>query len=203
MNRVCGVAVIAAWLAGWPGPAAAQSNGHAVELGGHVAVVRSGQFDAADVGLGGRVSWHPVRFIGVESEIAFYPGDFPGGQPFSGSRLEALFGATLGPAFDRLRVFGRARAGFVRWGRAPRPIACILIYPPPLSCELSQGQTVPAFDVGGGIEVFASSRVFARIDVGDRLVRYRGPVYDSGGTLRHEAFLGHDFRLAAGGGVRF
>ena len=36
---------------------------------------------------------------------------------------------------------------------APGPLACITIFPPPLSCELASGRTLMAFDLGGGVDV--------------------------------------------------
>jgi hypothetical protein len=35
------------------------------------------------------------------------------------------------------------------------------------------------------------------------MVRYPVPTIDSGGTIRRESFLGHDFRFSVGGGLRF
>ena len=203
MKRLAGVVAMAALLLGRPDPVAAQPSGHRVELGVQITAVGSSQFDAADLGFGGRISWHPVRLVGIESELDFYPRDFPGGQPFSRSRTEALFGATVGPAFERVRPFGRLRAGFVRWSEAPEPYACILIYPPPLSCSLASGRTLFALDIGGGVEVFSSPRTFVRFDGGDRLLRYPGPVLDDSGSSREAAFFSHDFRFAVSGGLRF
>ena len=51
----------------------------------------------------------------------------------------------------RARLFGRLRPGLLRFGEAPGPIACILIFPPPLSCQLAAGKTLFALDVGAGV----------------------------------------------------
>jgi hypothetical protein len=85
---------------------------------------------------------------------------------------------------------------------APEPIACIAIFPPPLTCVLASGRTLTAVDLGGGVDVSVGERTFVRIDGGDRLVRYPGPVFDTG-TVHDEAFVGHDFRMAVAGGIRF
>jgi hypothetical protein len=103
----------------------------------------------------------------------------------------------------RIRPFAKARPGFVLFRGAPRPIACILIFPPPLTCSIATGDKLLAFDIGGGVEVFPADRTFIRIDVGDRLMRYHGPVIDSDGDVRDDTFFGHDFRLGVGGGIRF
>jgi hypothetical protein len=85
---------------------------------------------------------------------------------------------------------------------SPGPFACIAVFPPPLSCTLASGRTVFAFDVGGGVEFYATPRTFVRVDAGDLLLKYPGPVFDTNLTVR-QTFYSHDFRFAAGAGVRF
>jgi hypothetical protein len=115
-----------------------------------------------------------------------------------------LFGATAGVTFGRVRPFARLRPGFVDVHATPDPFPCILIYPPPLQCALASGRTLFALDVGGGVAVTLTPRTFVRIDVGDRLVRYPGPVFEMDPRRIHEdAFFGHDFRFATGAGLRF
>ena len=151
----------------------------------------------------GRLSWHPVEVVGIESEVNLYPGDFPDQRPFSRGRVEGLFGVTVGPRFDRVRPFARLRSGFLSVREAPRPLVCIAIFPPPLSCDLASGRTLAVFDIGGGVEVFATRTVFVRVDAGDRLLKYSGPVIDNNHTRQDGSFFGHDFRFAAGVGLRF
>ena len=173
------------------------------QAGGHIATARSGEFEETDVGIGGRLAWLPSRLIGIEAELTHYPSDYPDGVAFSRARWEGLFGLTVGWTFDRVRPFARLRPGFLNIREAPRPIVCIAIFPPPLVCTLAAGPTLFAFDVGGGVEVSLTPRTFIRVDAGDRLVRYKGPVFDQNRTVRQDAFFGHDFRFAAGAGVRF
>jgi hypothetical protein len=163
----------------------------------------SSEFDTTDTGIGGRVSWHPIALVGVDAEMAFYPRDLGGRVPFSAGRVEGLFGATVGPRVGRLRPFGKIRPGFVTFRAAPEPIACILIFPPPLRCTLAGGRTLFALDVGGGVEWLSSGRTFVRVDAGDRIVRYPVPTIDSGGTIRRDALRGHDLRWSIAAGVRF
>ena len=164
-----------------------------LEIGAQVAIAAPGEFDGGDVGVGARLAWKPSALVGVEGEVDVYPAGFPDDRtPFSGSRFEALFGVTLGPRLGIIRPFGRVRPGALRYGEAPGPIACILIFPPPLSCQLAAGQTLFVVDVGGGIEIDVSRRTYVRIDVGDRIVRYPEP-----------SPIGHDTRVAFGLGVRF
>jgi hypothetical protein len=186
-----------------PVSAVAQSVPDRVELGVQVISATSSQFDATDIGFGGRFSWNPVGPLGLESEISFYSKDFPDARPFSRARVEALFGTTVGPRVGPARPFAKLRSGFLSVRRASRPFACILIFPPPLSCELGAGRTLPAFELGGGIELFPTPRTFARVEIGDRVLRYPGPVLGNDGATRDGAFFSHDLRVAAGAGLRF
>ncbi len=203
MNRLAPVFAIAGLVVAQPDQAIAQSNPDRFELGVHVSSAMSSQFDTTDVGLGGRFAWHPVEPVAIESEVTLYLGDFPDQRAFSRGRVEGLFGVTVGPRFGRLRPFAKLRSGFLNIREAPQPLACILIFPPPLSCELASGRTLVAFDIGGGVEVFATQGTFVRVDAGDRLLKYPGPVFDKTFTRRDDAFFSHDFRFAAGAGLHF
>jgi hypothetical protein len=202
MNRMAVLIAIAGLAVAQPAPAMAQATSERFELGVQVVSAISSQFDATDVGLGGRLAWRPVEPVGIEAEINLYPGDFPDQRPFSRNRVEGLFGVTIGPRFGRLRPFARLRSGFLHVREAPQPYLCILIFPPPLSCELASGRTLVAFDIGGGVEVFATRRTFVRVDAGDRLLKYPGPVFENN-RRRDDAFFSHDVRFAAGAGLRF
>ena len=170
------------------------------DAGAHVAVARSSEFDDTDTGIGGWFSWHPVALVGADAEMTIYPASFPNANGFSRSRIEGLFGVTVGPRLPGLRPFGRLRPGFLTF--RGQSVVCILIFPPPLSCELAQGRTVFALDLGGGVELFPASRAVIRVDVGDRILKYPGPSFRNGRATQ-DSFYSHDFRLSAGAGVRF
>jgi len=180
-----------------PATAVAQER---FDAGAHVAVARSSEFDDTDTGIGGRLSWHPTALLGAEAEMTLYPASFPNANGFSRSRIEGLFGVTAGPRLAGLRPFARLRPGFLTF--RGQPVVCILIFPPPLSCELARGRTLFALDLGGGAELFPASRAVIRVDVGDRIVKYPGPSFRNGRATQ-ESFYSHDFRLSAGAGVRF
>jgi len=182
--------------------AVAQTPPH-TQLGVQFVTVASSEFDATDNGVSVLAAWRPTGMLGAEAEVAFYPSDFPDVPAFSSHRIEALFGISEGPLVRKMRPFGKARAGFVSFSEAPQPFACILIFPPPLSCALAAGKTVFAVDLGGGIEIYPTAGTFVRVDVSDRAVRYPGTVLDLGGRVRNDPFFSHDLRIAIGGGVRF
>ena len=199
-----GLLVSLALLAGIP--AARAQDSPRLALGAHLATVQVDEFDARDTGFGARLTWSPLDLLGVDAEVTFFPDEFPGGddrRAFSRRRVEALFGVTLGPRLGWIRPFALGRAGVVRYDEASGPLACIAIFPPPLSCVLAAGDTLPAFDVGGGIALFPSRRTFVRVDVSDRIVRYPGPAYDGNLQRRDGDFTRHEPRVAVAAGVRF
>lgn len=173
------------------------------QAGVQVSTTAVSELEETDVGVGGRVSWHPVGLLGIETELNVHWRDAPDERPVTRARIEALSGVTVGPRFNRFRPFARVRAGLLNVQEAPAPFPCIRIFPPPLLCELGAGRTLLAYDVGGGLELFTPGRVFFRVDLGDRLVRYPGPVFDRARQIRQKAFFDHDVRFAAGAGLRF
>jgi hypothetical protein len=180
--------------------AAAQS----FEAGVHLAASQWSEFDGTDLGVGGRFTWHPTSLIGVDADVSWYPSDFPSDRfAFSGSRFEGLFGVTVGPHINRIRPFAKAAAGFLRSSEAPEPFACIAIFPPPLNCLMAAGHTMPAFEIGGGVQVTTTQTTFLRFDVADRIVEYPGPSFGPNFELRDDAFFGHALRFTLGGGLRF
>jgi hypothetical protein len=173
------------------------------EAGAHLAVAQWSEFDGTDVGFGGRFTFKPSSLLGVDADLTWYPSDFPGDDiSFSGSRFEGLFGVTAGPRLNRIRPFAKAAAGLLRSSAAPRPFACITIFPPPLVCLMGEGQTMPAFEFGGGVEIDATDRTFLRVDAGARMLLYPGPSF-ADRELRDEDFWGTAFRFAIGLGFRF
>jgi hypothetical protein len=170
----------------------------------HITAAQWGEFDGTDVGIGGRFTWRPVSLVGVDAELDWYPSEFPSEAPaFSGNRFEGLFGVTVGPQLNRVRPFGKIAGGFLRSAEAPEPFACIAIFPPPLSCVMAAGQTLPAVELGGGIQFDAASRTFARVDVGARWLRYPGPSFRSFPSVAAADFWAAGLRLSIGGGLKF
>ena len=183
--------------------AASHSAAQSFEAGAHVSSARWSEFDGADNGIGGRLTWLPTALIGVDAEVTWYPSDFPEGIAFTRSRTEGLFGVTIGPRIDRVRPFAKIAAGFLNVGATPGAFACIAIFPPPLNCQLAGGDTLPAYEIGGGVAVDMTDRTFVRVDVADRILKYPGPTLDSNFERRDEGFLGHAVRITLGAGFKF
>jgi hypothetical protein len=172
--------------------------------GAHFTSSRWSEFDGTDNGVGGRFTWMASSMIGIDADVTWYPSDFQGDGPaFSRSRVEGLFGATFGPRLNGIRPFAKATAGFLRVSPTGGAFACIAIFPPPLACQLAGGDTLAAFEIGGGIEADAGSRFFIRADAADRILRYPGPTLTQDFERLEDGYLGHAFRLTLGAGIKF
>ncbi|MFM8533230.1 MAG: hypothetical protein ACKOEC_06510 [Acidimicrobiia bacterium] len=180
------------------------ASAQSIDISANVVSSKWSEFDSADNGFGGRISFKPISLIGVEADVTWYPGEYePDGVAFSRNRSEGLFGVTIGPKIDRIRPFAKVAAGFLRVGATPGAFACITIFPPPLNCSLASGDTLQAYEIGGGIEFDASRRFFIRGDIADRVLKYPGPTFDSNFDIQEDGFFGHAVRFTLGAGVRF
>lgn len=181
----------------------ASAHAQSFELGVNLVGSHWSEFKGGDTGIGMRLGWKPVAVVGLEAEVNWYPGDFPEGTvPFSDRRVEGLMAVTVGPKLGVFRPFVRLGTGRLRLAPASSLVACIAIFPPPLSCLLADGETLPTLEIGGGLEVALPGPAFLRFDAGDRALKYPGPTL-SGGTRQDEAFIGHAVRFLIGGGLRF
>jgi hypothetical protein len=182
---------------------AASAHAQSFEGGVHVSLAQWSEFDENDYGIGGRLTWKPVSIIGVDADVTWYPSEFPDGVGFSGSRVEGLFGATIGPRLNRIRPFAKAAVGFLKVAEPPEAIVCLAIFPPPMFCRMASGQTLQAFEIGGGLEVSTTASTFVRVDIADRVLHYPGPTLDRNFEPRDEGPWGHALRFTIGAGLRF
>ena len=172
------------------------------EAGIHITSSQWSEFDGSDWGIGGRFTFKPLPLIGFDADLTWYPQEFPETPEFSRRRVEGLFGITVGPQLGGLRPFVKGSYGFLNSGSAPEPFPCIAIFPPPLSCVMAEGHTLPAFEFGGGLQFDVGDRSFIRADITSRWLRYPGPSF-SDLELHDEDFWGARSRLSFGAGVKF
>jgi hypothetical protein len=186
---------------------ASSAHAQSFEVGVNLLSSQMSEFDGTDIGVGGRFTWKPVPLVGIDADLGWYPGEYPpDGIPFSDGRVEGFFGVTVGPSVNRVRPFGKFAAGFFQTAATQEAIACLAIYPPPLNCVMAAGQTLPAMDVGGGVELLFTDRTFLRIDATARMLQYPGPSLQldhSDRTVHEKDYWGAAFRLSVGGGFRF
>ena len=185
------------------GMAAAEVRAQSFAASVAFASSRWSEFEGSDIGIGGRFTVMLGSVVGVDAEGVWYPSDFPDQISFSRYRTEGLFGVTVGPRLNRVRPFAKAAGGFLKVGATPGGFACIAIFPPPLACVLAGGDTLPAYEFGGGVEFSATDRTLLRVDVTDRMLKYPGPSFDSDFERRDEGFYGHALRLTLAAGIKF
>src|SRR5438045_2831170 len=101
---------------------AAQSSEEKYEVGGlftgtflRVIGSRDAGVGTDAAGFGGRVVYHAVRFLDLESEINVLPGN----SATSGDHFQGFFGVKAGPRWNRFGLFVKARPGFIHFRRDP------------------------------------------------------------------------------------
>lgn len=183
---------------------ALSASAQSFEASVHLASSQWSEFDGTDIGGGARLTFKPSSMIGVDADVTWYPGDFPpDGVPFTGNRFEGFLGATIGPRLTGFRPFARVAGGFMKVSAASEPFACIAIFPPPLNCTMAAGQTLPAIEIGGGLELIPTGRTLLRFDISDRILKYPGPTFDSNFNVKDDGFFGGALKFTVGAGIRF
>lgn len=175
-----------------------------LEVGAQVAALRLDDFDTTDVGVGVQAAWRATPLLAVDGALTVFPGSDERGPRRIGDqqRLLGVIGARAGVAVGRAEVFARVRPGFLTF-MDQGPVPCILIFPPPLSCQVLGGYTAFVTDLGGGIRVGVgnSGRMQVAVDAGDLLVRY-GVQSFRNGELRDQ-FVSHNLWFSGGLSWRF
>lgn len=176
-------------------PAWAQP-GQKFEIGAQFASMRLSGIEATDAGVGAWAGWRIADAVALEAATdVFLTGQHD--VPRGGRKVLALFGPKFGWRTSQVGIFGKTRAGVARVAEGRQFGVCILIFPPPESCYLSE--TRLAFDLGGVIEVYPSPRITLRADVGDIVSR----LGKSSSRFARDGDFSHDLRVAAGAGFRF
>ena len=163
-----------------------------VELAAQATYLDLAALDQSGWGVGGRFGWEAMPFLTLEAEVNAFPGTDGATGPF----VQALGGVKLGGRGRSYGLFAKLRPGFVRFDRdfIQPGTACIAVVPTPRECLANRLNL--AFDVGTVVEVYPTSRVTIRVDIGTTHIWYgsRG-----GGDTRRYG----NFQLGFGAGVRF
>jgi hypothetical protein len=120
------------------------------------------------MGVGGRIGSEIVDLLSIEAEANVFPAD----QQVTGRKLQALAGARLGSRSRVFGLFGKLRAGGMRFGSDffPPETVCVAIFPPPKSCLASRRAF--ALDYGSVVEIYPRERWIIRIDAGTTYIWY-------------------------------
>ena len=169
-------------------------------------------------GFGGRFTVNLTDYLAVEAQGDFYPNDNGRQSEFTGGRTTTgVFGVKAGKRFERFGVFGKARPGFVRFGRTLAGFTDVssAALPTPAFAPQFRPRTEFAADLGGVLEFYPTRRIVTRFDIGDTVIRYRertvnfpvvGPGTPPTFTLAPFTRPGetkHNFSFSAGIGFRF
>jgi hypothetical protein len=179
------------------------------EIGGHytllnIAADRTGCAGCRvkNSGLGLNFGFNFRPWIGLDSEINFFPDPGSGATNQEGGRMtQGLFGVKLGVARKRWSLFGKVRPGFVSNGRA-----IVGVSPTPAPFTFTFGRlTHFTTDFGGIVAYHISRRVSLRTDLGDTIVRHGAQTTTSitGSTLTVPTFYAHNFQWSTGVIIRF
>jgi len=202
------LAIAACFAAVSVSSASAQPSGSRFEVGGQLSTlqVSGSDLSAIHAGVGGRFVYNLTDWASLEAEGNYFPNDnvtFDSSTPsndlrveYRRTRAEAFFGPKLGVRFQRFGIFGKVRPGFAHLsdgGTACTGSACAAA-----NLLAPSYRTEFALDLGGVFEFYPSSRIVARLDLGDTAIRYRSvaPPYE------HDA-MNHSFTSRIGFGVRF
>jgi hypothetical protein len=166
------------------------------EVGAHATVLRIPPADATDVGLGARVGWPVTGLLAIETlvDVTLTGAD---DVVAGGRKLHVLAGPTVGWRNERVGVFAFGRGGLARVGEGQQDGACVAIFPPPESCLTAENRL--AFSLGGGAEVFPSTRTAVRADVASIAAR----LSPSSNRFDREGDYAQDVQFSVGLAFRF
>lgn len=227
------LAVLLLFLLNAGGAFAQSTDAPRFEFGAHFASItirEPGNFPApvsgdnsprTETGVGGRFTFNLTDTIAAEAEMTFFPRRAESPVPVFGARTpgritQGLFGVKAGRRFDKFGIYGKARPGFIRFGRAFRGTqAATNIFGSTIFVADNGGRTDPAVDVGGVLEFYPSRRIVTRFDAGDTIIRFReltyrfqppppaGPVQPPVAAATLPGHTQHNFQFNAGIGIRF
>jgi hypothetical protein len=177
--------------------------------------VDNGGGTRTEPGIGGRFTYNVTNNFALEAEGNIFPkDDHFGGFRNGGSAVEGLFGVKIGKRYKRFGFFAKARPGFISFSRGITQIIPTGVTADPFSFNLRTDRlTHFAADIGGVMEFYPSRRIFARIDIGDTIIRYGETTFNTitgspGGPFVPVPFIvpsdtTHNFQFSAGVGFRF
>jgi len=115
------------------------------------------------LGIGHRFTINLNRHVALESAAIFFSECSRCGE-VTGTISEGLFGVKAGQRFKKFGIFGKARPGFINYGRGYFELSPTGGTGPfPFSVEVHR-QTNFAIDLGGVVEIYPSKRMLLRFD---------------------------------------
>jgi len=184
MKMRCLVVPIVSVLWVCPARVASAQPAQRFEASAQASLLRLSDFNATNAGVGGRVSFSLTNLVALEGELTFFPRDTIKGTEFSTSfggyrvvsyrrRTDALFGVRIGTRGERLGAFLKLRPGVTRL--SDKGTECVGPGCAVVLMLLARNTYRPefAFDLGGGVEFYPTSRTVARAELGDTMIHHR------------------------------
>jgi len=161
----------------------------------------------AQPGFGGRFTYNLTPNFALEVQSDFYPREnFLINNGRAGGRiLQGQAGVKAGKRFEKFGIFAKARPGIISFSKA----LTVDGFDPTFGFPIFRQERKSYFsmDLGGVLEFYPSTRIVARFDGGDTLIRYRAfdmPVSTISIVIfRAPAETLHNFQFSAGVGYRF
>ncbi|HEX6186065.1 MAG TPA: outer membrane beta-barrel protein [Pyrinomonadaceae bacterium] len=172
---------------------------HRVEVGVLYTGINLEGFGETINGLGGRFGYNFHKHVALDTEFSFFPETHLGNQQ-SGQKTQGFVGVKAGTRTRHVGVFAKARPGVMFIGEITSGFNC---------SGTSFGRTCRpshnnfAFDVGGVLELYPSSRAIVRLDAGDTIVRIRNATTGVIGSPVATNDITHNFQFSVGFGYRF
>ena len=160
-----------------------------------------------DFGFGARFTYNPLSHLSLEAEYDRTPYESEQTTPVVGGPLDAaFFGIKSGIRWSKWGIFGKFRPGFLSYDSALKTITGT-----PLGNNIFIGVAIhtgrftqPAFDTGGGFELYVSRHVLVRYDFGEMIVHH-GPftISELGSPVTIPSSTSSDFSFSTGIAFRF
>lgn len=179
--------------------ASAQADDHKFEVGAFYTAINLDGFGETVNGLGGRLGYNFNKYVALDAEGSFFPETHLGNNQF-GQKTQGFVGVKAGARSKYVGVFAKARPGVMFIGEVTSGFNCT---------GGSLGRTCRpehnnfAFDAGGVVEFYPSSRTIIRVDAGDTIVRLHSETPGVFGPNQSSTDVTHNFQVSIGFGYRF
>jgi hypothetical protein len=185
-------------------PAAARAqvdtDEHKFEVGGFYTGVDLQGFGEIVHGLGGRFDYNFDKHFALDAEASFFPETHLGNDQV-GQKSQGFLGIRAGVRRGRFGIFAKARPGVMFIGELTSGFDCS--GGSVRTCTLNHNNF--AFDAGGVLELYPTSRAVLRFDAGDTIVRLHRTAANSSPLVLPGIVHStkHNFQFSVGFGYRF
>jgi hypothetical protein len=155
----------------------AQVADHRLEVGLQYTALKLSVLDSVETGIGGRFGVRANRYLTVEGEFTFFPKSELGNSGID-QKSQALVGIKSGISNRLVGVFGKVRPGAMTFSSLKLLGGLCRISGETVVCTRDglSGRKF-ALDVGAVVEVYPTTGVIIRADVGDTMIRFNDDTF--------------------------